>query len=85
MVNLGKLEHPLIDQMRVYAEMREELESNCFGQWVVIDDGRLVGEYETFDEARADARKKGLNPLNYLTRQVGVEPPIIISYGERKR
>ena len=85
MVHLGKLEHPLIDQMRVYEEMREELESNCFGRWVVIDGGRLVGEYETFDEARADARKKGLHPLNYLTRQVGVEPPIIISYGERKR
>ena len=84
MVNLGKLEHPLIDQMMVYEEMRQQLESNCFGRWVVIDDGRLVGAYETFEEARADARKKGLDPLNCLTRQVGVEPPIVISYGERK-
>ena len=83
MVHLGKLEHPLIDQMMVYEAMRQELESNCFGRWVVIDDGRLVGEYETFEEARADARKKGLNPLKYLTRQVGIEPPIVISYGER--
>ena len=52
MAYLGKLEHPLIDQMRVYEKMREELESNCFGRWVVIDGGQLlVGDYETFHEA----------------------------------
>ncbi len=82
MVHLGKLEHPMIDQMRVYEEMREELEKNCFGKWVVIDDGRLVGNYETFHEADADAQACGLNPFHYLVQQVGVEPAIIISYGE---
>ena len=84
MVNLGKMEHPLIDQMKAYEAMRQEIENKFFGRWVIIDAGDLVGDYDTFDEARADARKKGLNPLNYLTRQVGVEPPIVISYGERK-
>lgn len=81
MAYLGKLEHPMIDQMKVYEEMREELEKNCFGKWVVIDGGQLMGTYETFHEARESAREKELNPLNYLVRRVGVEPPIIVSYG----
>ncbi len=82
MVHLGKLEHPLIDQMNTYDEMREELESNYFGRWVVIDDGKLVGDYETFHQADADAQERGLNPFHYLVQQVGIEPAIIISYGE---
>ena len=64
MVHLGKIEHPMLDQMDVYDEMRQELEDEYFGRWVVIDGGQLVGNYGTFDEARADAREKGLNPLN---------------------
>lgn len=80
MVHLGKLEHPLIDQMDAYDEMREELESNYFGKWVVIDDGRLVGVYDTFHEGEADAQNHGLNVMNYLITRVGVEPPIILSY-----
>ena len=86
MAYLGEIEHPLLDQMDAYDEMREELERKYFKRWVVIDGGRLVGNYKTFNEARADARAKGLNPLNYLTRQVGVEPlplPLIVP-SERK-
>ena len=82
MVHLGKVEHPLLDQMKVYEEMREELENDYFGRWVVIDGGRLVGDYETFHGADADAQKRGLNPFHYLVQQVGVEPAIFISYGE---
>ena len=74
MVHLGKIEHPLLDQVRVYEGMRGELENKYFGRWVIVDGGQLVGNYKTFKEARADAREKGLNPLNYLVRQVGVEP-----------
>ena len=81
MVHLGKLEHPLIDQMMAYEEMRQELEANYFGRWVVIYDGRLVGDYGTFQDARAAAKERGLIPLNYLVKRVGVEPPIIVSYG----
>ena len=81
MVHLGKLEHPLLDQMEVYNEMREELECKYFGRWIIIDGGQLVGNYETFQEAWADAQEKGLNPLNYLVRRVGVAPlplPLLI-------
>ena len=86
MVDLGRLEHPLLDQMAAYRELQQELESKYFGRWVVIDDGKLLGSYETFDEATADARKKKLNPLNYLVRKVGVEPtPLsLIIPSERK-
>ena len=78
MVHLGKLEHPLLDQMDVYEEMREELESKYFGRWVIIDGGQLVGDYETFHDAEADAQERGLNLFNYLVTRVGVEPPIIL-------
>ena len=74
MVDLGRLEHPLLDQMAAYRELQQELESKYFGRWVVIDDGKLVGNYKTFDEARADAREMELNPANYLVKRVGVEP-----------
>ena len=81
MVHLGKIEHPLLDQMEAYDKMREELERKHFGRWVVIDGGRLVGDYATFHEASADAQAKGLNSANYLVNQVGVEPlplPLIL-------
>ena len=48
MVDLGRLEHPLLDQMAAYRELQQELESKYFGRWVVIDDGKLVGSYKTF-------------------------------------
>ncbi len=78
MVHLGKLEHPLLDQMEVYDEMREELERKYFGRWVIIDGGQLVGDYETFHDAEADAQERGLNVADYLVTRVGVEPPIIL-------
>ena len=74
MVHLGKIEHPLLDQMKVYAEMQVELESKYSGRWVIVDGGQLVGNYETFDEAWEDVRHKGLNPLNCIVTQVGAEP-----------
>ena len=81
MVHLGKIEHPLLDQMRVYDGTREELESKCSGRWVVVDGGQLVGDYGTFHDADADAQKRGLNPFHYLIQQVWVEPAIFMSYG----
>ena len=81
MAYLGEIEHPLLDQMDAYDEMREELERKYFKRWVVIDGGRLVGDYATFHEADADAQARGLNSSHYLVQQVGVEPlplPLIV-------
>ena len=80
MGHVKKLEHPLIDHMMMYEEMRQELESNCFGKWVIIGDGEIVGEYETFHKAEAAAQERGLNVANYLVTRVGVELPVILSY-----
>ena len=39
MAYLGKLEHPMIDQMKVYEEMREELEKTALGSgWSLMTD-----------------------------------------------
>ena len=78
MAHMGTIEHPLLDQMHAYYEMEEELERKHFGRWVVIDGGRMVGDYATFHEADADAQAKGLNSANYYIGQVGAEPAVII-------
>ena len=76
-----RFEHPLIDQAMAYHEMRDALESEFFGRWVVICDSELQGDYETYQAAATAAQERGLDVLNCLIRQVGVEPPIILSYG----
>ena len=77
----ARFEHPLIDQAMAYHEMRDALESQFFGRWVVICDSKLQGDYETYQAAATAAQERGLDVLNCLIRQVGVAPPIILSYG----
>ncbi|MDE2959444.1 MAG: hypothetical protein OXU28_05260 [Chloroflexota bacterium] len=67
-------------QLVAYHEMRQSLEDDYFGRWVVIHNCELAGDYETYDEARARTRKEGFNLLDCLIQRVGVEPPIIVSY-----
>ncbi len=64
----------LSEEIAAYESMRDTLEADFFGKWVVVQDGQLTGAYEEFQDAAADAvRKFGRGP--YLIRQVG-EPPI---------
>ena len=64
----------LSEEITAYDRMREVLEADYFGKWVVVQDGQLIGAYEDFQDAAADAvRKFGRGP--YLIRQVG-EPPL---------
>lgn len=63
-------------QIKAYERMRDDLELDHFGEWVVFFDEKLIGTYETFDEAASVAtRKFGRGP--YLIRQVG-EPPLTL-------
>ena len=63
----------LSSQISAYEEMRDVLESDYFGRWVVFYDGELVETYESFEEAAEDAVSRfGRGP--YLIRQIG-EPP----------
>ena len=65
----------LSSQISAYEEMRDVLESDYFGRWVVFYDGELVETYESFEEAAEDAVSRfGRGP--YLIRQIGA-PPVI--------
>ena len=75
------MEHPMIDQAMAYHEMRDELESQFFDRWVIIHNSQLIGDFGSYDEAKAAVEAKGLSLLDCYIRQVGVEPPIILSYG----
>ena len=63
----------LSDQISAYEKMRNALEIDHFGKWVVFYNGELVDTYESFEAAANDAmRKFGRGP--YLIRQVGAGP-----------
>lgn len=60
----------LSKQMEAYEEMRDILEMDHFGKWVVFYDEQLVATYPSFQDAAQDAAHKyGRGP--YLIRQVG--------------
>ncbi len=55
-----------------YDLMREELEADHKGEWVLVHDQQLIGTYETFQEAASVAtRRFGRGP--YLIREIGVD------------
>ena len=70
-------------EIRAYDHMRNHLESDFFGKWVVVRDEELVGTYETFEDAAEVAIQRfGRGP--YLIRQVGAPPvtlPGSVLYG----
>ena len=63
----------LSSQIAAYAEMRDLLETDHFGKWVVFYGGKLVDTYESSEEAAVDAVARfGRGP--YLIREVGAPP-----------
>ena len=63
----------LSKEIAAYERIRDALETDHFGRWVVFHDGRLVNTYESFEQAAEDAvRQFGRGP--YLIRQVGAPP-----------
>ena len=70
-------------EIRAYDGMRDYLESDFFGKWVMVRDEELVGAYETFEDAAEVAIQRfGRGP--YLIRQVGAPPitlPASVLYG----
>ena len=57
-----------------YDAIKEELEQECLGQWIVIYDCELIGSFEDFQDAAETAVTRfGRGP--YLIRRVGVERP----------
>ncbi|MFY9531240.1 MAG: hypothetical protein WBC04_14010 [Candidatus Acidiferrales bacterium] len=66
-----------IDQeIAAYEAMRDELEAQHMGRWVLVHDCKLVGVYDSFEKAAEDAvHRFGSGP--YLIRQIGA-PPITL-------
>ena len=63
----------LSEEIAAYEKMRDLLETDYFGKWVIVRDGQLAGAYDDFQEVAADAvRRFGRRP--YLIRQVGASP-----------
>ena len=66
----------LSDNIRAYEAMREELECDHMGEWVIFYDTRLEGMYADFETAADEAVERfGQGP--YLIRQVGLPPPAL--------
>ena len=55
MGNETRIATGLKDEMAAYEQMREELEIEHLGEWVVVHGGELVGTYEDFQEAAGTA------------------------------
>lgn len=60
-------------ELTAYEKMRPELEAEHMGKWVLIQDGALVGVFDSMEATAQDAvRRFGRGP--YLIRQVGAPP-----------
>lgn len=64
------------DDIAAYNVMRQELETNHTGKWVLFHDRILVSMHDSFEAAAEEAvRKFGRGP--YLIRQIGA-PPVVL-------
>ncbi len=63
----------LSQEIAAYERRRSEIEMDYFGRWIVMHDEKLIGDYESFEDAAEVAVEKfGRGP--YLIRQAGAPP-----------
>ena len=73
----------LSEEIAAYERMRNELETDYLGLWVVVHDEELIGTYDSFQTAAETAVERfGRGP--YLIRRVG-EPPLTLPASLRYR
>lgn len=74
---LGKMPMADInDDIAAYNVMRQELETNHTGKWVLFHERTLVSMHDSFESAAEEAvHKFGRGP--YLIRQIGA-PPVVL-------
>ena len=60
----------LDEEIAAYDRMRNDLERDHLGQWVVVRDERLFNAYDDFQDA-ADAAVRNFGRGPYLIRRVG--------------
>ena len=62
--------------IETYRELQPALEAKETGRWAVIHDAQLIGLFDSFEQAAAEAVERfGRGP--YLIRQIGA-PPITL-------
>ncbi len=64
--------------VQAYESLREELERDHWGEWVVIVEGKLVAIAPTLDEADRQARERVHDAAGRLVRKVGEELPQVV-------
>jgi len=65
----------LKENIAAYGHLKDDLELEHFGKWVVFHQSKQAGLYDSFQEAAADAaRRFGNGP--YLIRRIG-DPPVV--------
>lgn len=73
----------LKDEMNAYEQMRDTLEIDHLGKWVIFHGGKLIGTYDDFQDAAETAVENfGRGP--YLIKRVGEGPislPASVLYG----
>ena len=67
-----------------YEAMQKDLETDHWGEWVLVHDQELIGLFDTFQKAAAVARRRfGRGP--YLIKRIGegplTLPPIVMFPG----
>jgi len=64
------------DDIAAYDAMRQKLEADHTGKWVLFHERSLVSIHDSFEETAEEAvRKFGRGP--YLIRQIGA-PPLVL-------
>ena len=74
----------LDEQIAVYESMREDLERDHMGEWIVMHGGAVAGYFEThWDAAEAAVQRFGDGP--YLIREIGapdaLQIPATVQFG----
>ena len=63
-------------EIAAYERIRDDLELEYFGKWIVVHDEELAGIYDSFEAAADNAVQRfGRGP--YLIKRVG-EPPMTL-------
>ncbi len=61
------------NEIHAYEAMREKLETEHMGKWVLVRESKLIGVFDSFEAAAEDAvRQFGRGP--FLIRQIGAPP-----------
>jgi len=62
--------NPLKENIDAYEKIKEQLEAQNMGKWVLFSDAKLISTYDSFESAAEEAVKKfGAGP--YLIKQIG--------------